>query len=236
MIDAIVHLMDAFTKLIGAVIWPVFLMFAVTYFAPSLQDFVKHLGEGTIKGPGFEISGKRQVDATAAITAAAVSRLNLANLSPDDTKAVQEQISRSIAGSAKAVEALNSAATQSNRQARQILWVDDRPSNNTYEKRAFESLGFTVTNALSTNDALDQVRRRNFDLIISDMGRPEGPQAGYDLLAKLKEAGVKVPFIIYSSANTPEMRQEASRRGAFATTNRPDELLHLAADALAKTS
>jgi hypothetical protein len=74
-------LLDAFTKLIGAVIWPVLLMFAVTYFAPSLQDFVKHLGEGTIKGPGFEISGKRQVDATAAIAAAAVSRLNLANLS-----------------------------------------------------------------------------------------------------------------------------------------------------------
>jgi CheY-like chemotaxis protein len=235
MINAIVQLLDAVTKLIGVVIWPILLMVAVTYFAPALQDFVKHLGEGTIKGPGFEISGKRQLDATAAITTASVSRLNLtANLSPDDTKALQDQISKSITGSAKAVNALNSAATQSTKQARQILWVDDTPSNNTYEKQAFESLGFTVTNALSTDEALDQVRRRKFDLIISDMGRPEGRQAGYDLLAKLKDAGVNAPFIIYTSANTPEMRQEALRRGAFATTNQPDELIHLAADALAK--
>jgi DNA-binding NtrC family response regulator len=66
------------------------------------------------------------------------------------------------------------------------------------------------------------------------MGRSEGRQAGYDLLAKLKDAGVKAPFIIYTSASTPAMRQEALRLGAFATTNQPDELIHLAADALAK--
>jgi CheY-like chemotaxis protein len=236
MIEAIVQLMDAVTKLISVIVWPIFLMVAVTYFAPALQDFVRHLGEGTIKGPGFEISGKRQLDATAAITTASVSRLNLGtNLSPDDTKALQEQISKSITGSAKAVDALKTAAAQSASQARQILWVDDTPSNNTYEKAAFESVGFVVTNALSTDEALDQVRRRNFDLIISDMGRPEGRQAGFDLLAKLEDAGVKTPFIIYTSANTPEMKQEALRRGAFATTNQPDELIHLAADALAKT-
>jgi DNA-binding NtrC family response regulator len=78
------------------------------------------------------------------------------------------------------------------------------------------------------------VKQRNYDLIISDMSRPEGPRAGYDLLAKLKEQKINTPFLIYSSANTPQMRDEAIREGAFGSTNHPDELLHLAADALSR--
>jgi DNA-binding NtrC family response regulator len=81
---------------------------------------------------------------------------------------------------------------------------------------------------------LEAVKRRNYDLIISDMGRPEGARAGYDLLAQLNERKINTPFIIYSSANTPEMRAEAIKQGAFGSTNHPDELLHLAADALSK--
>jgi DNA-binding NtrC family response regulator len=91
-----------------------------------------------------------------------------------------------------------------------------------------------VTDVLSTTQALEAVKARNYDLIISDMGRPEGARAGYDLLAKLKEQKINTPFVIYSNANTPEMRAEAVRQGAFGSTNHPDELLHLAADALSR--
>jgi hypothetical protein len=37
----------------------------------------------------------------------------------------------------------------------QILWVDDRPENNVYERQAMESMGLQFTLALSTSEALD---------------------------------------------------------------------------------
>ena len=36
-----------------------------------------------------------------------------------------------------------------------ILWVDDRPQNNTYERQAFETIGLEITTALSTQEAFD---------------------------------------------------------------------------------
>jgi len=234
MVDTIVKLIEAITKLVGVLIWPIVVIIAVSYFAPSLQTFLKNLKEGTFEAPGFKFTGKSQAEATAAIASASVARLDLANLSPDASKAIQAQISQSVAASAKAVDALTTASPQTTNQRKQVLWVDDQPSNNTFEKQAFEKLGFTVTNVLSTTQALDALKQRSYDLIISDMGRPEGARAGYDLLAQLKEQKIKAPFIIYSSANTPDMRAEAVRQGAFGSTNHPDELLHLAADALTR--
>lgn len=66
-----------------------------------------------------------------------------------------------------------------------MLWVDDHPENNRNEQRAFEALGMRFTLSKSTDDALDQLSRRTYELIISDMGRGPDPQAGYTLLDQL---------------------------------------------------
>jgi PleD family two-component response regulator len=60
-----------------------------------------------------------------------------------------------------------------------ILWVDDRPENNIYERRAFEALGFSFVLALSTAEALEVLESQQFAAIISDIGRKEGPKEGY---------------------------------------------------------
>jgi CheY-like chemotaxis protein len=234
MVDDIVKLIDAATKLVSVVAWPLVVIIAFRHFAPPLQTFLRNLKEGTFEAPGIKFSGKSQAEATAAIANASVAHLDLSNLGPDASRALQAQISQSVAASARAVDALTSVSPQGTNQIRQILWVDDRPANNAFETQAFEKLGFNVTNALSTADALDHVEKRKYDLIISDMARPEGARAGFDLVSRLREQKVTVPLIIYSSANTPEMRAEATRLGAFGSTNRPDELLHLAADALTR--
>ncbi len=67
-----------------------------------------------------------------------------------------------------------------------ILWVDDRPGNNVYERQAFEVKGIEFTLALSTDGALELLKTNNFSAIISDMGRKEGAQEGYVLLEKLR--------------------------------------------------
>ena len=213
MIDNITGVIDAFTRLVGVLTWPVVLVIAFSYFAPSLQIFLVNLKEGSIEAFGFKISGK--AEATNAVVNAL--RQNL------------------VADATKAVDSLSAAANQTSKSAKQILWVDDNPSNNTFVKQAFETLGFQMINVLTTNDALESLKRRKFDLVISKMGRPEGRLAGYDLLAKLKEENISIHFIIYSGVNTEETKAETIKRGAFASTNRPDELLHYAADALTKS-
>lgn len=42
---------------------------------------------------------------------------------------------------------------------RQILWVDDRPDNNVYERNALESMGVEFTLALSTQQALENLSK-----------------------------------------------------------------------------
>ena len=113
-----------------------------------------------------------------------------------------------------------------------VLWVDDLPANNKYERQALEALGIQFTISTSTKDALEKVQREKYDVIISDMGRPGDQRAGYTLLQKLRDMGILVPFIIYSGSKLPEHIAEARRRGAFGSTNDPEELLELVVNAI----
>jgi CheY-like chemotaxis protein len=108
-----------------------------------------------------------------------------------------------------------------------ILWVDDRPSNIRFERKAFEELGAQVHLAIDTNDALLIVQEIPFDLVISDMGRPSGQRAGFTLLSKIREMGNKVPFIIYAGSNAPHHKEEAVRAGAIGCTNNPYDLIDM---------
>lgn len=108
-----------------------------------------------------------------------------------------------------------------------ILWVDDIPSNNYYERSALETLGLSFTVSLTTEDALEKIRLRKFDVIISDMGRPGDPQAGYTLLEEVRKLGDNSPFIIYSSSNNPKNKELARSKGAFGATGDPQELFQL---------
>jgi CheY-like chemotaxis protein len=95
-----------------------------------------------------------------------------------------------------------------------------------------EALGVNFVLALSTDEALEKIERQHFDAIISDMGRPPDPRAGYTLLDRIRSMGNKTPFIIYAGSRSPEHRTEAKRRGALDCTNRPDELFGLVLSAI----
>ena len=114
----------------------------------------------------------------------------------------------------------------------QILWVDDRPANNTYLKQAMEAMGLKVTLALSTNEALRILATQRFAAIISDMGRREGPDGGYILLEAVRGRDSTTPYFIFAGSNSDEHRRQAIERGAQGSTNRPDDLLELVTQAL----
>jgi DNA-binding NtrC family response regulator len=85
----------------------------------------------------------------------------------------------------------------------------------------------------STEDALKEIRKRKFDVIISDMGRPPDNRAGYTLLRKIRSENVDTPFIIYSiGADIPDHVAEARDKGAFGSTSDPRKLFRLVVKAI----
>jgi CheY-like chemotaxis protein len=108
-----------------------------------------------------------------------------------------------------------------------ILWVDDRPDNNIYEREALELVGFKFELALSTNDALKLFVKNKYLAIISDMGRVEGPKEGYVLLKEIRKINKQIPFFIYAGSNLLEHKVEAQEKGAQGSTNRATELIDL---------
>jgi hypothetical protein len=54
-----------------------------------------------------------------------------------------------------------------------ILWVDDTPDNNIHERRLLQSAGAVVDTATTTQQALSMLGSGHYDVVISDLHRPE---------------------------------------------------------------
>lgn len=132
----------------------------------------------------------------------------------------------------KILELVNRTSNREGLKSRKnrILWVDDRPENNIYERKAFEAQGIEFSLALNTSEAIELIENNEYVAIISDMGRKEGPQEGYNLLQQLRESGHKVPYFIYAGSRSTEHKKMAKERGAQGTTNRADELYKMVMD------
>lgn len=115
----------------------------------------------------------------------------------------------------------------------QILWVDDYPGNNIYERTTLKSMGIMIDLAISTEEALVLQSMNKYDLILSDMGRHEDKMAGLTLLNELKKRGILTQVIYYTSRSAFENLKIPN--GAFAITYRPDHLLHYIMDVLERT-
>jgi hypothetical protein len=105
-----------------------------------------------------------------------------------------------------------------------ILWADDHPENNLWERRSLRSLGATIDVVVDSAEVSDRLRRNEYEVVISDRGQAD------HVLKTLGGAPFQPPYapavIIYTlgSSSPPQ--------GAFALTTRPDELLNLVTDAL----
>lgn len=68
-------------------------------------------------------------------------------------------------------------------QAMNILLVDDHEDTNRAMKRLLERFGYSVETATSVTSALAVSTQREFDVLISDIGLPDG--SGCDLMREL---------------------------------------------------
>jgi CheY-like chemotaxis protein len=115
---------------------------------------------------------------------------------------------------------------------RTILWVDDNPDNNIWERRALESYGVRFVLARDTAEAQQRLRENGpFTAIISDVGRVGDPQAGYTLLKRVREAGIDTPYFIYTAGLAAKLWPIARLRGAQGLTADPDALVEMVVEA-----
>jgi CheY-like chemotaxis protein len=216
------EVVDALTRLFAAVAWPAAFISVAIMFRVPVAEFIRNLSEISLKGGGIDLSAKR-AEAAAAISAAVVSR-SAEFASDSDVEARQVNSPRS------AVTTVQRAITPlsvRNADGARILWVDDKPEGNIFERQSLEALGMTCVLARSTSEAIRVFDEQRFDVILSDVKRPEGDRAGFDLLTDLRRGGVKTPFIFYTGYGSSKLAAEARKLGAHGFTNQPDELFRL---------
>jgi CheY-like chemotaxis protein len=217
----LIRLLEAIASVLQALCWPVLVLVIIVYFATPLRKFIENIGEFSFKaGPtGLEASAKReQFEAAALLGAASANKVG--EQSPENAEESAREIADVVG------QAVDPRRARRLDRAR-VLWVDDKPSNNVYERRSMEAMGIRFDISTSTEEALDKLETAKYDVIISDMGRPPDNRAGYTLLDKMQQLGIDVPFIIYAGSNRPEHKAEARARGATGSTNRPQELFQL---------
>lgn len=92
-----------------------------------------------------------------------------------------------------------------------LLWVDDNPQNNIYEKRFFEDHRIAVHNVTGSVDAFRLLAMYDYDVVISDMGRGEDRLAGIRLAEQMRARGDRTPLIIYTLRPDGAEAQRAQR-------------------------
>ncbi len=221
-------LLELLVSLLQVIIWPLILLIILLILRTPLKKFLEELIEFNLKAGPIETTAKRQqIIEVGTSLGAAIAHWK--DVEQGDKPQLDTEKTKEIA---KVIEQLVTPSATRQLEGASVLWVDDRPMNNTYERQALEALGIQFTISKSTEDAVEKLQRKHYDAIISDMARPPDQQAGYTLLEKLKEMHITTPFIIYAGSKRPEHIAEARRRGAFGTTNEPQELFEFVIRAL----
>ncbi len=208
-----VSLLTAVAALVSSIAWPLLVGLLVWRVVPGLLTEVREGRGMTLKGMGFEATFAQVSRATAALSSAESAR------SDGTAAASPTAVADAITGLVPDQGALTRLGTA------RVLWVDDHPENNLYERMALEALGIQVTQAKSTDDALDLLDRRTFDVIVSDMGRGLDQRAGYTLLGSLRKTDQTTPFLIYAGPDAEGYRDEALAKGAQGSTSSPKTLV-----------
>jgi len=111
---------------------------------------------------------------------------------------------------------------------KRVLVVDDEPMIVSLLSSVLRSKGWVVTEARSGTDAIDQLDRGRFDVILTDLVMPG--DSGIDLLRASKEIHPDVEVILMSGYATADTAIEAMRNGAFhyiMKPLKPDEVVNL---------
>lgn len=121
-----------------------------------------------------------------------------------------------IGGGTSTIPAPVAAGQENN--AGTLLVVDDHADTLGVMSRLLTRRGYRVLTAVSCEAAIDTARRNRFDLIVSDLGLPDG--SGLDLLARLREFYC-VPAVALSGYGMDEDMRRSREAGYDAHLTKP---------------
>lgn len=129
---------------------------------------------------------------------------------------------------------MNAYAAVDPEGVKQILWVDDNIDWIGLERKALEAFGVATVWTPNTSSALELLTGNSFQVVITDMGRKEGPQEGYTLLDAMRKRKDNTPVIVYSSSSLPAHVAKVLAHGGQGATNDPGRLFELVLGQLAR--
>jgi len=194
---------DEITHIIGAITAPLWVLLATYVIWLLRQPLTAAVG----RLARFEAFGVRLALSGGAAMEAAIE---LGQKNPDWSVEVSAADRQAVLSRADAHRSVFEGA--------EILWVDDRRSNNRNEARMLRSFGALVTFVATADEALRALRtsaeqHHAFDIILSDISRdlPQvDPTAGLTMLPRLREASFHQPIIFYVPSPAPVCRQAPS--------------------------
>ncbi|MCA1299200.1 response regulator [Stappia indica] len=161
-----------------------------------------------------------------------VEKLNVAGLEIGFQHAIEEAADqRAQKLSAADLGRVSRRLAQSSQllEGARILWVDDSPENNRREQELFEEAGAKVDVRLTNDEASRALERTRYDVILSDVARPGEEKAGLKFAEALARKKFAPPVILYVGR-----LEKPLPAAVFGATQRPDELVHLVLDVLAR--
>jgi two-component system, chemotaxis family, chemotaxis protein CheY len=107
---------------------------------------------------------------------------------------------------------------------RTVLVVDDSATVRKFVSVSLEMQGFSVTSACDGMDALEQLPKRKFDLIITDLNMPN--MDGFELIRALRENPEyhDMPVIILSSLSDQLNKEQGANLGVSSYVVKPFSL------------
>jgi len=118
-----------------------------------------------------------------------------------------------------------------------ILVTDDDPVSCELFAEVLESEGYQVDRVLSGEDALQQLRRETYALLLVDVRLPG--MSGLEVTREVRTTHPDLPIVVMTAFGSMEIAIEAIREGAFDYTSKPmnlEELKHTVSRALAQRS
>lgn len=177
--------MDPLSRLLSSLAlfaWPgIFLLFMARFSVP-LKNLIDSARERkfTIKVAGNELTMEEFSEQQRALISDLQSKV-----AEMEGKATASAIASPLQESANA------------RSRKLVLWVDDRPRNNSFLVESLQERGIRVDTALTTEEGMKKFRAMSYDYVISDMARPEGERAGITLAREIRKLSTSVPIYIF---------------------------------------
>ncbi|WP_417358652.1 sigma-54-dependent transcriptional regulator [Flavobacterium sp.] len=116
-----------------------------------------------------------------------------------------------------------------------ILVVDDDTSFCLMLKTFLQKRGYNVVTAFNGNDALQELNKQFFDIVLTDIRLPDND--GLEILKSITQKGLKTQVILMTGYTDIKTAVNAMKIGAFDYVGKPinpDEILHTIQQALIK--